>query len=170
MLFDAKVLVLNGDSTPFGVAKWEDAVSMVVRERAVVVAQSDIHIHPKFGYIPTIIKLVNIIRHLWRKKVPWSHDNIHIRDKHTCQYCREELTRKQCTIDHVLPKDQGGKNGWLNCVTSCFACNNKKANRTPNQAKMYLRKQPYQPTIMEFILMKLEAEGVDELVKELLGY
>ena len=165
-----KVLVLNGDSTPFGVATWEDAVSMVVRERAVVVAESDKFIHPKFGFLPTVIRLVVVIRHLWKKRVPWSPDNVHIRDKHTCRYCDEKLTRSKCTIDHVTPKDQGGKNSWVNCVTACFPCNNKKANRTPNQAKMFLKKQPWQPTIMEFILLKLEAEGVDKLIKELLGY
>jgi len=163
-----KVVVLNTDMSPIGVASWQDAVSMVIRVRAVVVAESDTLIHPKFGFLPTIIKLVNVVRHLWKKKVPFSNDNVHTRDRHTCQYCKEPLVRSKCTIDHVLPKDQGGKNGWLNCVTACFSCNNKKANRTPSQAKMFLSKQPSQPTIMQFILLKLELEGVDGLIKDLL--
>jgi 5-methylcytosine-specific restriction endonuclease McrA len=165
-----KVLVLNADMSPFGVSTWENAISMVVRERAVVVAESDTIIHPKFGFLPTVIKLVNIVRHLWKKKVPWSHDNVHTRDRHTCQYCKTKLVRNKCTIDHVIPKDQGGKNGWKNCVTACFRCNNKKANRTPSQARMGLKKLPYQPTIMEFILLKLESEGVDGLIEDLLAY
>jgi 5-methylcytosine-specific restriction endonuclease McrA len=168
VMFD-KVLVLNADMSPFGVADWQDAVSMVIKERATVVAETDIRIHPKM-LLPSCIKLVNIVRHLWKKKVPWSHDNVHTRDKHTCQYCKEKLNRSQCTIDHVTPKDQGGKNSWLNCVCSCFACNNRKGNRTPSQAKMGLKKRPYQPTIMEFILLKLESEGVNGLIKEILGY
>jgi 5-methylcytosine-specific restriction endonuclease McrA len=165
-----KVLVLNADMSPFGVAKWQDAICMVVRDRATVVSESETIIHPGFGFLPTCIKLITIVRHLWKKKVPWSPDNVHTRDRHTCQYCKEKLTRPQCTIDHVIPKDQGGKNSWLNNVCSCFSCNNKKANRTPSQAKMGLKKRPYQPTIMEFIHLKLESEGVEGLIKEILGY
>ena len=30
-------------------------------------------------------------------------------------------------MDHVIPRDQGGKTSWENIVTSCIKCNSKKA-------------------------------------------
>ena len=49
------------------------------------------------------------------------------------------------TIDHVVPRSQGGQSTWENCVLACVACNHKKANRTPSQAGMRLRKAPVRP-------------------------
>ena len=36
--------------------------------------------------------------------------------------------------------------GWENCVLACVACNKRKADRTPQQAGMRVRKQPVRPT------------------------
>ena len=41
---------------------------------------------------------------------------------------------------------QGGTSNWENCVLACVACNKHKADRTPAQAKMKLRKPPIRPT------------------------
>ena len=49
------------------------------------------------------------------------------------------------TIDHVTPRAQGGLSTWENCVLACVACNARKANRTPEQARMKLRKVPHRP-------------------------
>ena len=160
------VLVLNSDMTLFGTTDWQTAVCMVERDRAEVLLDSDVKVHPRV-YKPLIIRIINAIRHLWKKSVPWSKHNVHIRDKYTCQYCKTVLEKKQLTIDHVIPKDQGGKNSWENTVCSCFDCNNKKSNRTPSQAHMGLRKTPYKPTIMEFIMLKVKLDGLDSLLKEL---
>ena len=63
-----------------------------------------------------------------------------------CFYCGEELKEltksgkikhhsRGCrtTIDHFIPKSQGGKNiqRWENKVWACFQCNNQKGNRLP---------------------------------------
>ena len=40
---------------------------------------------------------------------------------------------------------QGGVSSWENCVLACMACNKRKADRTPEQARMRLRKQPVRP-------------------------
>ena len=34
---------------------------------------------------------------------------------------------------------------WTNCVAACVGCNARKANRTPEQAGMHLRKRPARP-------------------------
>ena len=68
------------------------------------------------------------------------------RDNSVCQYCKLKLTTSQVTIDHVLPRAQGGITTFINCVVSCQICNNKKADRTPEQAGMVLVKKPIHPS------------------------
>lgn len=52
-----------------------------------------------------------------------------LRDSFTCQYCGR--TPKQgviLTIDHIVPKIQGGKNTKDNLITSCRCCNSGKSD------------------------------------------
>lgn len=67
------------------------------------------------------------------------------RDEHTCQYCGDELGRQDLTIEHVLPRSRGGPTSWENCVAACGPCNARKADKTPGEAGMKLRKQPKPP-------------------------
>ena len=67
------------------------------------------------------------------------------RDNARCAYCGKELTMSTMTVDHVIPKAQGGKNIWENVVASCRPCNFKKGNKTPKQAHMTLNVKPYNP-------------------------
>ena len=59
------------------------------------------------------------------------------RDKHICQYCGPD-GHKATTIDHVLPKSRGGGSNPGNLVAACFKCNQKKGDRTPDEAGMPL--------------------------------
>jgi 5-methylcytosine-specific restriction endonuclease McrA len=52
------------------------------------------------------------------------------------------------TLDHVLPKSRGGTNEWTNLVTCCSKCNRDKDNKTPDEAKMPMKKPAYEPPIM----------------------
>jgi len=54
---------------------------------------------------------------------------------------------RKLNYDHVVPRSRGGKTVWENIVSCCFPCNAKKDSRTPEEAKMPLRKQPYKPRI-----------------------
>ena len=101
---------------------------------------------------------------IYRNKVPYSKRNIMVRDDHKCVYCG---TEKELTIDHVIPISQGGKTSFENCVAACKTCNSKKGSRTPSEAKMYLRVQPYAPTISEFFRKKMKQLGLDIYLKEL---
>jgi hypothetical protein len=61
------------------------------------------------------------------------------RDDYVCQYgCGKRAT----TIDHVLPRAQGGTSVPTNLVAACIECNQKKGNRTPSQANMPLIQPP----------------------------
>jgi hypothetical protein len=59
------------------------------------------------------------------------------RDKHICQYCGPDGP-KATTIDHVIPRSRGGGSNPGNLVACCFKCNQKKADRTPDEAGMPL--------------------------------
>jgi 5-methylcytosine-specific restriction endonuclease McrA len=77
--------------------------------------------------------------------VTFSRRNVAKRDHHTCQYCGAQPGWGEITVDHVLPRSQGGASTWTNCVAACVRCNARKADRTPDQAGMRLRKHPTRP-------------------------
>lgn len=79
---------------------------------------------------------------------------LYSRDRRLCAYCGNVFEDRNLTIDHVLPRSRGGKNTWVNCVASCKPCNNRKDDRTPEEAGMQLLYVPYAPTIQEKILLK----------------
>ena len=77
-----------------------------------------------------------------------SRKNILIRDNNICQYCGEG--GNALTIDHIYPKFRGGKDTWENLVCACKNCNQKKGNRTPQEANMPLIKTPKRPNRIHY--------------------
>ena len=75
---------------------------------------------------------------------------IYRRDGGRCRYCGVEVYEAP-TLDHAIPKAQGGPGTRDNLVLACQTCNSKKANRTPEEAGM--------------TLMPVPAEGVVVLVR-----
>jgi 5-methylcytosine-specific restriction endonuclease McrA len=97
---------------------------------------------------PTIVRLRVYIRVPY-KKIVLSRKNILRRDNHKCQYCsRSDLT---LTIDHIVPKSKGGTDSWENLVAACVKCNNKKGDRSPEDANMPLHKRPSKPSHITFM-------------------
>jgi 5-methylcytosine-specific restriction endonuclease McrA len=158
-----QTVVLNADFSYLNTVNWKKAVKLIIKEKAEVLVDSDKRITDEIS-VPLILRLVNLVKAVYKNKVPYTKKNIFIRDRHCCQYCGK---RDFLTIDHVLPESQGGKSEYTNCVTACFPCNNMKGNRTPEQAGMKLRKAPYEPTVMDFLMLKMKSLGVDKTLKEL---
>jgi 5-methylcytosine-specific restriction endonuclease McrA len=94
--------------------------------------------------VPEVVCLAHYDR-LPGQAVTFSRRNVAKRDHYTCQYCGTQPGWEAVTIDHILPRAQGGSSSWANCVAACDRCNAKKANRTPEQAGMRLRKRPSRP-------------------------
>jgi 5-methylcytosine-specific restriction endonuclease McrA len=94
--------------------------------------------------VPEVIVLTEYDR-LPSAAVSFSRRNVFKRDYWTCQYCGMQPGGEELTIDHVVPRSQGGTSTWDNCVLSCIDCNKRKADRTPKQAGMKLRKAPVRP-------------------------
>jgi 5-methylcytosine-specific restriction endonuclease McrA len=94
--------------------------------------------------VPEVVVL-NDYERMPTAAVTFSRRNVFKRDHNTCQYCGAQPGSEELTIDHVVPRAQGGVSSWTNCVLACMACNKHKADRTPEQAKMRLRKPPVRP-------------------------
>ena len=75
------------------------------------------------------------------------------RDGFVCQYVG--CDHKATTVDHVIPRCQGGKSTWGNLVGCCRACNERKGGRTPEQAGMTLKGPVRSPKAI--LLDKLQA-------------
>jgi 5-methylcytosine-specific restriction endonuclease McrA len=80
-----------------------------------------------------------------RQVVRFGRANVYARDGFRCQYCGERKSARDLNYDHVIPRARGGKTTWDNIVTSCYACNDRKGSRTPEEAGMKLRKRPIKP-------------------------
>jgi len=93
---------------------------------------------------PRVILLVRY-EGVIRKEAKFNRINIFRRDGGMCQYCCKQFSRSELTIDHVLPRSQGGKSVWDNVVCCCVSCNRKKGGRTPVQARMKLKTVPKKP-------------------------
>ena len=94
--------------------------------------------------LPRIIVL-SIYDRLPKKEVKFTRHNIFQRDNYTCQYCGIVFDTKALNLDHVIPRDKGGKTSWENLVTSCIACNSRKANKMPEEARMFPMREPVAP-------------------------
>ncbi len=94
--------------------------------------------------VPRIIRLLGYDR-LPKQSVKLNRRNIYARDRNTCQYCGSKFPTSELSIDHVIPRAQGGKSSWANLVCACVKCNSSKGGLTPTQARMHLIRKPVQP-------------------------
>lgn len=116
--------------------------------------------------IPSVLQLSYVIPH-YRQRVRFCRKNVLVgRDRCICQYCGKQGTTNSLTLDHVIPRAQGGQTTWENIVASCMACNQKKANRTPAQAGMKLLKKPARPGYLIEVTVKMELDRVPDEWKD----
>jgi 5-methylcytosine-specific restriction endonuclease McrA len=94
--------------------------------------------------LPRVI-LLTFFDKLPCKELKLTRNNVFERDRNTCQYCGRGMERELLNLDHVIPRDFGGKTTWENIVCSCIKCNTRKANRLPHQAGMRLIRKPVRP-------------------------
>lgn len=81
------------------------------------------------------------------------NEDLYDRDRYLCAYCGHKFPKAKLSKDHVIPKAQGGKDTWTNLVTACQPCNQKKDDRTPQEAGMELLYVPYTPSKAESLIL-----------------
>jgi 5-methylcytosine-specific restriction endonuclease McrA len=94
--------------------------------------------------LPAVIVLKRFVKYHF-KVISTHRREIILRDNNQCQYCSKELPSENLTLDHIIPKSKGGKNTWDNLVAACKKCNQRKGNRTPEEANMKLLNKPKKP-------------------------
>ena len=142
MALDGRVLLLNQTYEPLGTVSVARAVIMVFKNSVTVEELDGNRVlrsaRAEFP-VPSVIRrriYINIRRR--REASSMKRLRIYMRDKFRCQYCGEKKTAGELTLDHILPRSRGGDNSPVNVVTACMACNNRKGDRTPAEARMPL--------------------------------
>ena len=107
--------------------------------------------------VPRIIRLMGYDR-LPRQDVKLNRRNLFARDRNQCQYCGKHFSTADLSIDHVLPRAQGGGDTWENLVCACLWCNARKGGRTPEQASMKLVRAVKRPRRNPLITLRLGSE------------
>jgi len=143
--------LLNQSYEPLTICNVKKAIILILLQKAELVANKEtrqIRSATRSFPWPTVIRLKNYVN-LPFKKIILSRKNILKRDGHKCAYCgRGDLP---LTIDHVIPRSKNGEDSWENLVAACLPCNNKKGNRTPEEANLKLQIIPYKPNYIMFI-------------------
>lgn len=146
-----KTLVLSSNYEIVNFVSEVDAIMLAFKERAEIISTWDSFVATpnRKIEIPSVLRL----RHQHRRRaslVRYHRIVVFRRDEWLCQYCGRPLTRRDATIDHVIPVSQGGQTNYRNCVTACKPCNHRKAYMTPEQAQMTLRAKPEMPSVLHF--------------------
>lgn len=148
-------LLLNSDYLPINQISIKKAIKLIFKQKVEIIKYSDQKIHVNM-YKPQIIRLLHSISHFYNRKIPWSKQNVFIRDEYYCQYCGIQVTKKTASIDHVIPKSKGGGNSFSNTVCACKNCNAKKSDKFLDEVNMQLLKKPKIPNLIDFISIKFK--------------
>lgn len=147
----SQVSVLNASYETLGDTKVVRALALVSSGRAVVEeAVEDMYIHTVGGLkipLPKVIRLLSYINVPFHySEEYWSKSGVLRRDKNKCVFCG----KKGSTIDHLNPRSRFERkqdaDTWMNTACACLTCNAKKADRTPEEANMFLLYDPWIPT------------------------
>ena len=151
------ILLLNASYEPLTVIPQRRAISLMLRGRVDAATDEAVALrstHSVFE-IPHVLRLRKYVN-VPRRGARWTRRGVLQRDGYRCAYCGIGLGRRQrgqvirrddFTIDHVVPRSKGGRNTWGNTVCACTTCNNRKADKLPNEAGMKLLWEPKIPRV-----------------------
>lgn len=161
-------LVLNRNWAPIQTTTVQTAISLVAKGTALIIEPGTFRTHdlhswndvsrasaafqdalirsPRMSLVAPEVIVLKTYAGQGERAVVFSRRNLFKRDHYTCQYCGCQPGPSELTIDHIVPRSKGGYSRWENCVLACVACNSKKADRSPEQAGLKLRKAPRKPS------------------------
>lgn len=150
-------LALNASFEPLTIVQPRRAIRLVIDRKAEILEVDDALFRSERERLPSpaVIRLVRYV-HVPRKfRRQVTNTFLFARDHYSCQYCgrnQHELRGRQfLTRDHILPVSRGGENRWDNVVTACSSCNNRKANKIPEEAGMRLLNTPGEPNHVQLV-------------------
>lgn len=118
---------------------WKEWLTLPVREH-------DLPVRTVRGSVraPTVLVLARFAR-MPRRRLSFSLRGLWERDGGICQYTGRQLQPGEGNIDHVVPRSRGGASNWENCVLACKRVNQRKGDRTPDEAGLQLLRAPVPP-------------------------
>jgi len=142
-LMQDPVLVLNATFEPINVTAVRRALVLLLKgvAQAEELNHAEIHSASHVVRVPSVIRLL-AYRHIPQQSRALSRKNILLRDRNTCQFCGKVFPASDLTLDHVVPRSRGGRSSWENLVACCYQCNNRKGDRTPEEAGLQLVRRP----------------------------
>jgi 5-methylcytosine-specific restriction endonuclease McrA len=148
------VLVLNSSFEPLNTTNIARAVRLVFAGKAEVLhARGTLRSETREFPLPSIIRMLYFVVR-GRKRVALTKKNVLLRDEYRCGYCAAVGDRATMTVDHVTPRSQGGRSTWENLVAACAECNGRKRDRTPEQARMPLKRRPHEPRYIPWLVVR----------------
>lgn len=141
-----KVLLLSAAYEPLGAIGMARAVRLVWKGAAQVVERDPARVlrSARASYdVPSVVRLVEYIDLRRRRRDTGKQRfRILVRDRFRCQYCAKKYPAAELTLDHILPRSRGGSDEPGNLCASCYPCNQRKGDRTPDEARMPLLSTP----------------------------
>jgi 5-methylcytosine-specific restriction endonuclease McrA len=142
-----RTLLLTPWMAPHKIISWERAVVLLVLGKVDVLEEyeEEIRLRSLALRTPAVVRLKKTGATM-KHAVRFSRINVYTRDGFRCQYCGKKKEMRDLNYDHVIPRVRGGHTVWENIVTSCYACNDRKGSRTPEEAGMRLLRKPFKPS------------------------
>jgi 5-methylcytosine-specific restriction endonuclease McrA len=163
-------LLLNASYEPMRIVSWQKALILWFQDKVEVLEYHTVFarsVSASFK-LPSVLRLKTYVRGRSNTHVRFCRENVYIRDNFTCQYCGNKFTTKTLTLDHVMPASRAGKKDWYNVVSACRSCNQKKANKTPHEARMPLLKEPRVPSWLPLSEFEVGGEEIPIVWKQYL--
>lgn len=145
-------LILNGDASPISliplsVVPWTEAIKLIYLNKCNVLNHYEdweVSSPSQSLMVPSVLIMKEF--YYKTKGINFNRLNLLYRDDFTCQYCGKKFPEKHLTMDHVIPKRDGGRKNWNNIVICCKVCNQKKGHD-------YIQpiKKPHKPTYFELL-------------------
>ena len=146
MVLSRRVLLLNASFEALGTIDVPRAVRLVWKRAAEVVEKDGARVlrsqHFTFE-VPSVVRLIEYVDVRKRRNASGKQRvRILMRDKMKCQYCGAKGTQFELTLDHIVPHSRGGGDDPANLCAACKPCNQRKGDRTPDEARMPLLATP----------------------------
>lgn len=161
---DAFCMMASGTATALAITVGEEMSPVKCREWfSLPVREADNAVLTVNGpvRIPTVIVLARYDK-VPKHRPKLSGRGIWDRDGGVCQYSGRKLSRDEGNIDHVIPRSRGGKTSWDNCVLADKRVNSRKADRTPEEVGLKLRRKPVAPRDMPSTYFIRNTHGVTD--------
>jgi 5-methylcytosine-specific restriction endonuclease McrA len=146
MILSRRVLLLNASYEALGTVDVPRAVRLIWKRTAQVVERDGTRVlrsqHFTFE-VPSVIRLVEYVDVRKRRNQSGKQRlRILMRDRLRCQYCGARGSQFDLTLDHIVPRSRGGRSDAENLCAACKTCNQRKGDRTPDEARMPLLATP----------------------------